>query len=179
MKTKEQKKNSFWKNVYLLSLVPLVSIVIYLGMLMGLTDSILYIPDNGFTVEAFLSMLILLAMTFVWAFCGFLFSRSRVSIFPAVIIANAIPIVTTVVYFVLYIVYKFCESDTVLGIAEVIGGLGTGIFGILSEFIYLLVPFSMTLWQVFINFAFQIIVFVVGYSIGASMRKKYSLTKKK
>lgn len=163
------KKSSVWKNVYLLALVPLVSVGLYLGMLMsGLLDEI-----------GVLTIVLLVAMSIVWGACGFAFSRARVTLFHSVWIANLFPILTTAAYFILYIVYKFVESEALFDITSIIGALGMGVFGVVGAVFYALTPFSLELLQVLVSFIFQIIVFAVGYSIGASIGKKKSSAKKK
>ena len=161
------KQNSIWKNVYLLSLVPLLSIVLYLGMMVG-----------GLVEELYLwAVVILIAMSGIWGFVGFLFARSRVTLFHSLWIGNLIPITTTVAYFALYIICKFTESASLLDTASLIGGLGTGVFGVVGVIFFTLAPFSLELLQILISFIFQILVFVVGYSIGASRTKKTSVKK--
>ncbi|MBQ8497906.1 MAG: hypothetical protein IJ489_10710 [Clostridia bacterium] len=163
------KEKFCWKNVYLLALVPVVSVLLYLGMLMsGLLDTI-----------GVLTVVFLVAMSIVWGACGFVFSRARVTLFHSVWIANLIPILTTAAYLILYVVYKFVESEALYNVTSIIGALGTGIFGVVGAVFYALAPFSLELLQVLISFIFQIIVFAVGYSIGASVGKKKKLAKKK
>jgi hypothetical protein len=88
------------------------------------------------------------------------------------LIGNFLPILTTLAYLVLYIVAKFAESAVILDTASVIGALGTGVFGVVGAVFYALTPFSIELLQVFVSFIFEILVFVVGYSIGGSVYKK-------
>lgn len=163
------KEKFVWKNVYLLALVPIVSVLLYLGMLAGGLLEEIYV----WTVVA------LVGMSAAWAACGFLFSRARVTLFHSVCIGNLLPILTTAVYLVLYVVCKFVESEALLNVASVIGALGTGVFGVVGAVFYALTPFSLELLQVFVSFIFQVIVFVVGYSIGASTVKKKNKIKKK
>ena len=165
-------KNKFtFKAVYLLSLVPLLSIALYLVSMVFCSDAILYFTEYGFTDEVYLALGILLGVTALWAFCGFCFSRSGVKIGISVLIANAIPILTTAIFFVLYIVYKFDGSEDMFAIAELIGCLGTGAFGIISEVVYMLFSVSVMM-QVFISFAACILVFMLGYAIGGPIDRK-------
>ena len=163
------KQKFIWKNVYLLALVPIVSVFLYLAMLAGGLLEEIYI----WTVVA------LVLMSLVWGACGFLFSRSRVTAFQAILIGNIFPILTTTAYFLLYVISKFAESEALFDIASVIGGLGTGVFGTIGNIFYVLTPFSLELLQVFVSLAFEIIVFLVGYSIGGSIGKKKKSAKKK
>ncbi len=158
MKKEQTIKQSILKPVYLTALFPLVSTALYLA-LMGLSTT----EDFGFT---FFGVLGFLAVTAAWGFVGSLFARTKNLMLPSVLIANAIPILTTIVYTVLYIIAQVMESESLEGIAELIGTLGTGLFGVLGTWLYALIP--LYLFEPYINFVFSILVFIVGYSIGAS-----------
>ena len=165
-------KNKFiFKKVYLLSLVPLLSIAVYLASMIFCSDAILYFPETGFTSEIYLALGILIGSIALWAYCGFLFSRSNVKIGYSVLIANAIPILSTAAFFVLYIIYLSNGSEPVFEIAQLIGCLGSGAFGIVSEVVYMLFSVSVLL-QVFISFAVCVIVFMLGYAIGGPIEAK-------
>ena len=165
-------KNKFiFKKAYLLSLVPLVSIGLYLVSMIFCSDAILYFTEYGFTPAIYLALGILVANTALWAYCGFLFQRSKTNIGISVLIFNAIPILTTVAFFVLYIVYKNTASEGLYELAQLIGCLGTGAFGIISEVSYMLFATSVFM-QVFISFAACILVFMMGYAIGGPIEAK-------
>ena len=165
-------KNKFtFKAVYLLSLVPLLSIALYLVSMVFCSEAILYFVEYGFTTPVYVALGILLGVTALWAFCGFLFSRSGVKIGVSVLVANAIPILTTAIFFVLYIVYKSNGSEDLFAIAELVGCLGTGAFGIISEIVYMIFSISVIM-QVFISFAACILVFMLGYAIGGPIDRK-------
>ena len=165
-------KNKFiFKKAYLLSLVPLVSIGLYLVSMIFCSDAILYFTEYGFTPAIYLALGILVANTALWAYCGFLFQRSKTNIGISVLIFNAIPILTTVAFFVLYIVYKNTASEGLYELAQLIGCLGTGAFGIISEISYMLFATSVFM-QVFISFAACILVFMMGYAIGGPIEAK-------
>ncbi len=151
-------KKPIFKTVYLTALFPLVSTALYLA-LMGLSTT----EDFSFGALAILGFL---AVTAAWGFVGALFAKSRCLMLPSAIIAHIIPIITTLIYTVLRVISQIGESETLEGIADVIGGLGTGMFGLVGTFLYALIP--MTLFEVYINFIFSILVFVIGYAIGAS-----------
>lgn len=166
-------KNQFtFKKVYLLSLVPLLSSALYLVSIAFCSDAIMYFPEYGFTPQVYLALGILLSVTALWAYCGFLFSRSKVAIGVSVLIANAIPILTTGIFLVLYFIYKANASEELLAIAELIGGLGTGAFGILSEIIFMIFSKTSVLLQVSISFAACVIVFMLGYAVGGPVERK-------
>ena len=165
-------KNKFtFKKVYLLSLVPLISTALYLVSMAFCSDAILYFPEYGFTPAVYLALAILLAATALWAYCGFLFSRSKTKIGISVLMANIIPILTTLVFFILYIVYKSNASESLFAVAQLIGCLGTGAFGILSEIAYMIFRVSVVM-QIFISFAACILIFMMGYAIGGPIEGK-------
>ncbi len=166
-------KNKFtFKKVYLLSLVPILSIGLYLVSMVFCSDAILYFAEYGFTPEVYLALGILIATIALWAYCGFLFSRSKTSIGISTLIANAIPILATAVFFILYIVYKINGSEKLLEIAQMIGYLGNGAFGIVSEIVYMLFSNTSGMMQVFISFACCVLVFMMGYAIGGPIEAK-------
>ena len=165
-------KNKFtFKKVYLLSLVPLASIGLYLVSMIFCSDAILYFAEYGFTPAIYLALGILIANTALWAYCGFLFQRSKTNIGISVLIFNAIPILTTVTFVVLYIIYKSNASEGLYELAQLIGCLGTGAFGIISEISYMLFATSVFM-QIFISFAACILVFMMGYAIGGPIEAK-------
>ena len=165
-------KNKFtFKKIYLLSLVPLISIALYLISIVFCSDAITYFSEYGFTAEVYLAIGIFLAVSALWVYCGFRFSRAKIAIVPSVLIANAIQILTTGIFFILYIVYKFNASEDLFAVAELIGGLGNGAFGILSEFVFIIFSIS-TLLQVAISFAANIVLFMFGYAIGGPVARR-------
>ena len=166
-------KNKFtFKKIYLLALLPLLSIGLYLISIAFCSDAITYFVEYGFTAEIYLALAIFLSMTALWGYCGFKFSRSKTPIGISVLIANAIPILTTGIFLILYIIYKFNGSETLLNVAGLIGGLGTGTFGILGEVIFMIFANTSTLLQVAISFAACIIVFMLGYAVGGPIARK-------
>ena len=165
------KNKLTFKKVYLLSLVPLVSIGLYLVSMIFCSDAILYFAEYGFTPAIYLALGILIANTALWAYCGFLFQRSKTNIGTSVLIFNAIPILTTAAFLIFYIVYKTTASEALYELAQLIGCLGTGAFGIISEISYMLFTTSVFM-QIFISFAACILVFMMGYAIGGPIEGK-------
>ncbi len=166
---KNNKEKFVFKKVYLLSLIPILSVALYLAMMAG-----------GLVEEVYLwTAIALIAMSVAWSACGFLFARSRVTLMQSVLIANFFPILTTAAYFVLYVIGVFGESELLMNVASVIGALGTGVFGVTGVIFYALAPFSIEFLQIFLSLAVELIVFVVGYSIGGSVGKKKKTEKKK
>ena len=166
------KNKPAFKKVYLLSLVPLLSIGLYLVSMVFCSDAILYFAEYGFTSEIYLALGILLATIAIWAYSGFLFSRSKTQIGVATLIANFIPILSTATFFVLYLVYKANGSEKLFEVAQLIGCLGNGAFGIISEVVYMLASTTTVLMQVFISFASCVLVFMLGYALGGPIEAK-------
>ena len=165
-------KNKFtFKKVYLLSLVPLASIGLYLISMVFCSDAILYFAEYGFTPAVYLALGILIANIALWAYCGAMFQRSKTNIGISVLIFNAIPILTTAIFLVLHVIYKINGSEALYGVAQLIGCLGTGAFGIISEVSYMLFATSVFM-QIFISFAACILVFMMGYAIGGPIEAK-------
>ncbi|MBQ3489893.1 MAG: hypothetical protein IJA86_04820 [Clostridia bacterium] len=169
---KNETKNKFtFKKVYLLSLVPILFVLLYLVHLIFFSEALWYFVEYGFTSEIYMALGLFLAMAVLWTFCGFWFARSKVAFGPAVLIANAIPILSTAVFLVLYIIYKSNGSEELLSFAELIGGLGIGTFGIISELIFSIFEISI-LFQIFIGFAVCVVLFMLGYAIGGPITRK-------
>ena len=165
-------KNKFtFKKAYLLSLVPLVFTGLYLISMIFCSDAILYFTEYGFTPAVYLALAILIGTIALWAYCGVLFSRSKTKIGVSVLIANVIPILTTAIFLVMYAVYKYNGSEDLFVMAQLIGCLGTGSFGILSEVAYMIFSVSVVM-QVFISFTACILVFMMGYAIGGPVEGK-------
>ena len=165
------KNKSAFKKVYLLSLIPLFSIALYLISIVFCSDAILYFVEYGFTAEVYLALGIFLSVAALWVYCGFRFSKEKVAFGPSVLIANALPILTTGIFVVLYVIYKINGSEDLFAIAELIGGLGVGTFGILGEIIFMIFSTSV-LFQISISFAVYVILFMFGYAIGGPIARK-------
>lgn len=133
--------------VYLLALLPVLSVGVYLLLMaFGQTEDF-----------AILGILAFAAAVLIWGFAGALF-------------ANALPILSTVVYTVIYVIAKFSDSEALVNAAEIIGGLGTGVLGFFGTMLYVIIP--LALFEVYVNLVFCVLVFSVGYAIGASGRAK-------
>ena len=99
-------------------------------------------------------------------------SSVALTLWLPVLIGNAIPILTTAIFFILYIVYKANGSEDLLSVAGLIGGLGVGSFGILGEVVFMIFADTSTLLQIFISFAACVIVFMLGYAVGGPVARK-------
>ena len=151
-------KKQIFKPVYLFALFPILSTLLYL-LVMGTSTT----EDFGFGAIAIIGFI---AITAAWGYIGALFAKTKNLLLPSVLIAHILPIITTVIYTVLYLVSQFQESAELEDIAILIGGLGTGFFGILGTLLYAIIPLS--LFEVYINFIYGILVFIIGFAIGAS-----------
>ena len=151
-------KMQIFKPVYLCALFPILSSALYL-LVMGTSTT----EDFGFGALAIIGFI---AVTAAWGYIGALFARTRNLLLPSAIIAHILPTITTVIYTVLYLIAQVNESTELEDLAVLIGGLGTGFFGILGTLLYAIIPLS--LFEVYINFVYSILVFIIGFAIGAS-----------
>ena len=151
-------KKQIFKPVYLCALFPILSTALYL-LVMGTSTT----EDFGFGALAIIGFI---AVTAAWGYIGALFARTRNLLLPSAIIAHILPTITTVIYTVLYLIAQVNESTELEDLAVLIGGLGTGFFGILGTLLYAIIPLS--LFEVYINFVYSILVFIIGFAIGAS-----------
>ena len=151
-------KKQIFKPVYLCALFPILSTALYL-LVMGTSTT----EDFGFGALAIIGFI---AVTAAWGYIGALFARTRYLLLPSAIIAHILPTITTVIYTVLYLIAQVNESTELEDLAVLIGGLGTGFFGILGTLLYAIIPLS--LFEVYINFVYSILVFIIGFAIGAS-----------
>lgn len=146
--------------VYLLALLPVLSVGVYLLLMaFGQTEDF-----------AILGILAFAAAVLIWGFAGALFAKAGVSFGKSALIANALPILSTVVYTVIYVIAKFSDSEALVNAAEIVGGLGTGVLGFFGTMLYVIIP--LALFEVYVNLVFCVLVFAVGYAIGASGRTK-------
>ena len=151
-------KKQIFKPVYLCALFPILSTALYL-LVMGTSTT----EDFGFGALAIIGFI---AVTAAWGYIGALFARTRNLLLPSAIIAHILPTITTVIYTVLYLIAQVNESTELEDLAVLIGGLATGFFGILGTLLYAIIPLS--LFEVYINFVYSILVFIIGFAIGAS-----------
>jgi hypothetical protein len=151
-------KKQIFKPVYLFALFPILSTALYL-LVMGTSTT----EDFGFGALAIIGFI---AVTAAWGYIGALFAKTRNLLLPSAIIAHILPTITTVIYTVLYLIAQVNESTELEDLSVLIGGLGTGFFGILGTLLYAIIPLS--LFEVYINFVYSILVFIIGFAIGAS-----------
>lgn len=164
--------------MYLSALIPIASIALYLGMMIaGFADAF-----------NFIALIVFLAATVGWGAIGAWYAKTKNTFTKSVLIANAIPLLCTVVYVILYAIAQVTVIEeevnltgeviiTLLDVAEIIGGLGTGLFGLLSTWIYAFVDLGF--FEVLINLVYSILAFAVGYALGVSFKPNKKAAAKK
>lgn len=164
--------------MYLSALIPIISIALYLGMMIaGLADAFNLI-----------ALVVFLAATVGWGLVGAWFAKTKNTFTKSVLIANAIPLLCAMVYVILYIIAQMTVIEeevnltgeviiTLLDVAEIIGGLGTGLFGLLSTWLYAFGDLGF--FEVLINLVYSILAFAVGYALGVSFKPNKKAAAKK
>lgn len=164
--------------MYLSALIPIISIALYLGMMIaGLADAFNLI-----------ALVVFLAATVGWGLVGAWFAKTKNTFTKSVLIANAIPLLCAMVYVILYIIAQMTVIEeevnltgeviiTLLDVAEIIGGLGTGLFGLLSTWLYAFG--NLGFFEVLINLVYSILAFAVGYALGVSFKPNKKAAAKK
>ena len=114
MKGNDMKKEKKFNASYLLCLVPISSILIFLG-LMIIPDKFIYlgsipiwvpIAQQGLSGISVISVLIVIAAVLIWGRCGAIAARKRGKLLVSTLVAHAIPIISMV----LYIIYKLIAA---------------------------------------------------------------------
>lgn len=164
--------------MYLSALIPIASIALYLVMMiLGLADAFNLI-----------ALVVFLAATVGWGAVGAWFAKTKNTFTKSVLIANAIPLLCAMVYVILYIIAQMTVIEeevnltgeviiTLLDVAEIIGGLGTGLFGLLSTWLYAFGDLGF--FEVLINLVYSILAFAVGYALGVSFKPNKKAAAKK
>ena len=167
-----------FKPMYLSALIPIASIALYLVMMiLGLADAFNLI-----------ALVVFLAATVGWGAVGAWFAKTKNTFTKSVLIANAIPLLCAMVYVILYIIAQMTVIEeevnltgeviiTLLDVAEIIGGLGTGLFGLLSTWLYAFGDLGF--FEVLINLVYSILAFAVGYALGVSFKPNKKAAAKK
>lgn len=167
-----------FKPMYLSVLIPLASIALYLVMMiLGLADAFNLI-----------ALVVFLAATVGWGAIGAWFAKTKNTFTKSVLIANAIPLLCAAVYVILYMIAQVTVIEeevnltgeviiTLLDVAEIVGGLGTGLFGLLSTWLYAFTDLGF--FEVLINLVYSILAFAVGYAIGVSFKPNKKAAAKK
>ena len=178
----KQNKTPAW--VWFLSVVPVVSIIIFFAIAAGLIPSIaldvFYTTETGETAWHTSSILVLILTMAAWAGCGFVYGYFRAKMPVAVLTFHAVPLLSVIVYTVCVIVL-LCGGDFNLGI-EILGApltaenlallsaMGMGLFSYVDSFIYAIIYLGNI--GLYFDLVFMVLTFIVGFAIGKSRRLK-------
>jgi len=178
----KQNKTPFW--VWLLAVVPVISVVVFIAIAAGLIPSVsldvFYTTETGETAWHTSSILVLLLTMAVWAACGFVYGYFRAKMPAAVLSFHAVPFLCTLVYTVCVAVL-FCGGDFNLGI-EILGApltaenlalfsaMGMGLFSYIDSFIYGIIYLGNI--GFYLDLVFMVLTFIVGFAIGKARRLK-------
>lgn len=164
-------KNKKITLAYLSALIPLASAALYV-LLLAITSGIGYEPGKFHFItplgqqnvsELSLVWFIVAAATvFLWGFCGKKTAKSGVGMIKMTLVANALPILSVILYIVLFIVGG---EDT-----AAICTLGFGMFLIPGNFIYGLVPLNYV--EIIVDTVLMLGTFAIGYAIGVGEKEK-------
>ena len=167
----KQNKAPAW--VWLFALVPVLSAVLFYFILADMIPfikfEIFYTDANGELAWHTSSILVLLLTMAGWGACGFVYGFFRAKMWPAIITAHALPILSVAVY-------TFCVLGVIFGgdagLADVslFAALGMGLFNYIDTFIYGFL--SIGNFGVYIELIFMVFIFIAGYTIGKSKRLK-------
>ena len=178
----KQNKTPVW--VWLLAVVPFISVAIFLAVAAGLIPSvsldIFYVNEAGETAWHTSSVLVLLLTMVIWAACGFVYGYFRARMPVAVLTFHALPFLCTLVYTVCVLVLFF-GGDFNLGV-NVLGApltaenlalltsMGMGLFSYVDSFIYAIIYLGYI--GLYLDLVFMVLTFIVGFAIGKSRRLK-------
>lgn len=177
MKGNDMKKEKKLNASYLLCLVPISSILIFLG-LMIIPDKFIYlgsipiwvpIAQQGLSGISVISVLIVIAAVLIWGRCGAIAARKNLNITVATLTANAIPLVCIVMYAIFELIAAFGVTE--LSNISVMFATGLGVFNLTDGFIHATISESPAM-QIIFNGILILGTFVIGYSIGATEKKK-------
>lgn len=176
MKGNNMKKQRKFNIAYLLCLVPILSIAAFAGLLL-LPDKFIYlgsvpiwtpIGQQNVSGISVLSVLAVILAALAWGYCGSFAAKKRLGLTASMLTANAIPLISVVLYFVFGIIAAVGKSD-LSGTADVFA-LGFGLFNITGSLIYSLSE-SYAL-EIIFDLILILGSFAIGYSIGAAQKKK-------
>lgn len=151
--------------VYLWTLMPIASAALFYALI-AIDFEVSFLIGPIFRISV-VGVLTVLAGFFMTWLAGFRFAKCGVGALKAILIGNAIPIVTTLIYTV-FVVSGNGDVDA----GKVIAEFGNGIFSVVSLYITVLANRTFSFFEVYISFAFLIASFVVGYSVGILKNNK-------
>ena len=151
--------------VYLWALLPIAGAALFYALI-AIDFEVSFLIGPIFRISV-VGVLVVLAGFFVTGLAGFRFAKNGVGALKAILIGNAIPILTTLVYTV-FVVSGNGDVDA----GKVIAEFGNGIFSVVSLYITVLANRTFSFFEVYLSFAFLIASFVVGYSVGILKNNK-------
>ncbi len=151
--------------VYLWALLPIASAVLFYALI-AIDFEVSFLIGPIFRISV-VGVFAVLAGFFATWLAGFRFAKNGVGALKAILIGNAIPILTTLVY-TAFVVSGNGDVDA----GKVIGEFGNGIFSVVSLYVTVLSKMTFSFFEVYISFAFLILAFVVGYSVGILKNNK-------
>lgn len=173
----KQNKTPVW--VWTLALVPVISSLLFLMILADMIPfielEIFYTNSSGELAWHTSGMLVLVLAIAAWGACGFLYGYFRAKMWVSVLTANALPIISAVVYTVLVLASFFCRDSSPAMSVKIMekalwSSVGMGLFSYIDTFIYGF--FSLGNFGLYVDLVFIIFTFVAGYTIGKSKRLK-------
>lgn len=177
MKGNDMKKEKKFNASYLLCLVPISSILIFLG-LMIIPDKFIYlgsipiwvpIAQQGLSGISVISVLIVIAAVLIWGWCGAIAARKRGKLLVSTLVAHAIPIISMVLYIIYKLIAAFGGGNFYSKTADIFA-TGFGLFNIAGSFIFGIVNANAA--EIVFEAVLMFGTFVIGYSIGATGKKK-------
>lgn len=170
-KRKENSKNAVetkrigtpgW--IWILCAVPMISALMYFLIIAG------YLPFIKAEKISISGILVLFLAIFVWGACGYIFAYFRAGILKSLLIANAFPILCTVLYTVFAVAAHF-GAEKLLSPAYM-SAIGMGLFSYVGTFAYKMTSLQIQSFEVYIDLLFTVFVFFIGYTVGKSKRLK-------
>ena len=157
-------------------LLPLLGTALYL-LALGLVDGRVDVRLGNFPIlrplelPSLVGVLVFMAVIVVWAAVGMIFAGNRVAIGKSLLLAHAIPFATTVIYSVCHLLTALIlEGDGLTDFGNLIGSLGMGLFNLVGSYLFLLIP--LKIFEIYVDLAIMVGVFVIGYSIKAGKASK-------
>lgn len=178
MKGNDMKKERKFNAAYLFCLVPIASIIIFLGLMM-LPDKFIYlgtlpiwvpIGQQGLSGLSVISVIIVIAAVILWGWCGAIAARSRANLLASTLVSHALPIISILLYVIFKLITVFGGGSSYSETANIFA-TGFGLFNIAGQFIFGLIGEENAAELVF-DAVLMVGTFIVGYSIGASEKKK-------
>ncbi|MCQ2770750.1 MAG: hypothetical protein MJ236_03000 [Clostridia bacterium] len=150
------------KLVYLLALWPIIeALIVIFAISIDVQWGVLVRPIYEFSIAG--TLLVILSV-FCTGFIGYLFGKCNIKVYISALVANIIPIVCTIVYFIAFVI-----GNGDVEIFELIGLFGNGMFSTIS----IIIPdLATTVLEMPVALIIRIATFVVGYAFSSVNLKK-------